>query len=251
MRRLFPVIAIIIIAIIAIFALSSTNNDPNTPLISVTGNDISTVAEDAVEATEDFTTATGNQLEIFLDRLVQPPSSQIMQVILVITGVILLIFGWRVYDFIIILAGAWVGATLASAAVVTTSVVVEVAAILIGGIIGAALAVFVYVIAVFIIGMYVGAILTTALASLFSLTPISPLALLIGAIVGGFILLGLSAELVIFISSLVGAQMLTAGLGLTREWVLIFTVIGLIVQFASTRFYSINLRRPRRRWIRG
>jgi len=251
MKRLIPIIALIVIAVIAVFALSTASENPDDPIVSVTGNDVSQAADQAVETAESFTETTGTQLESFLQRLVQPPESQIMQILLVVGGVVLLIFGWRIYDFIVILAGAWVGATLASAAVVTSSVLIEVAAILIGGLIGGVLAVFLYFIAVFIIGMYVGAILTTALASLFGLTPVTPLALLIGAIIGGFILLGLSAELVIFISSLVGAQMLTAGLGLTSEWVLLFTIVGIVVQFASTRYFNFNLRRPRRRWVRG
>ena len=250
MKRLFPYIAFFFIAIVALFAFANTTN-PNEPIISVTQNDISRVADEAVEATETFTTETGTQIEAFLERLVQRPSSQIAQVLFIVAGVMLLVFGWRIYNYIVILAGAWVGASLASAAVVTSSVVVEVAAILIGGLLGAMLAVFLYFIAVFIIGMYVGAILTTALASAFSLTPISPLILLVGAIIGGFLLMALSAELVIFISALVGAQMLTAGLGLNREWMLIFTILGIAIQIAATRFYSIDLRRsPRRAWLR-
>ena len=249
MKRLFPYIALIIIAIIAFFALADTRNSDE-PIISITRNDISEVAEDAVEATENFTEVTGTQLEAFLERLVQPPSSQLAQVLFIVVGVILLVFGWRIYNYIVILAGAWVGASLASAAIVTNSAVIEVAAILIGGFLGAILAVFLYFIAVFIIGMYVGAILTTTLALALNLTPISALVLLIGAIIGGVILMALSAELVIFISALVGAQMLTGGLGLNREWMLIFTLIGIGIQIAATRFYSIDIRRsPRRAWI--
>lgn len=251
MKRLFPIIALIVIIGLAFFAASSANNDPNAPIISITGNDVSQVADEAVKATEDFTQTTGTHIEQFLQRLVQPPSSQLARVIFVLLGVILLVFGWRIYNFIVILAGAWVGASFASAAVVTNSVLLEVAAILIGGFLGMILAVFLYFIAVFIIGMYVGAILTTALAAAFSLTPISPLVLLIGAIIGGFVLVALSAELVIFISALVGAQMLTTGLGLDREWMLLFTILGIVIQIAATRYYSIDLRRPpRRAWIR-
>lgn len=251
MRRIFPWIALIIVVVLAVFAFSNTTIDPNAPIISVTGNDVSQVAEDAVEATENFTETTGTQIEAFLQRLVQPPSSQIARILFIVAGTILLVFGWRIYNFIVILAGAWVGASLASAAVVTNSALIEIATILIGGLLGAFLAMFLYFIAVFIIGMYVGAILTTSIASLLGLTPISPILLLVGAIIGGFILVALSAELVIFISALVGAQMLTSGLGLNREWMLIFTLLGIIIQIAATRFYSIDLRRsPRRAWLR-
>lgn len=251
MRRLFPIIALALIIGIAMLAFATNTSDPNAPIISVTGNDINQAADQAVEATEDFTDITSTQIEAFLQRLVQRPSSEIAQVLFVVAGVVLLVFGWRIYNFIVILAGAWVGASFASAAIVSESALLEVAAILIGGFLGAILAIFLYYIAVFIIGMYVGAILTTALAITFSLTPVSPIALLIGAIVGGFVLVALSAELVIFISALVGAQMLTAGLGLNREWMLLFTIVGIAIQIAATRFYSIDIRRPpRRAWLR-
>ena len=251
MKRLFPIIALIVIIGLALFAAANATSDPNAPIITVTGNDVSRVADEAVEATENFTEVTGTQIESFLERLVQPPTSQLARVIFVLVGVILLVFGWRIYNFIVILAGAWVGASFASATVVTNSVLLEVTAILIGGFLGMILAVFLYFIAVFIIGMYVGAILTTALAATFSLTPVSPLVLVIGAVIGGFVLVALSAELVIFISALVGAQMLTTGLGLDREWMLLFTILGIAIQIAATRFYSIDLRRPPRRvWIR-
>jgi len=251
MKRLFPYIAFLLIAIVAFIALANTTSNPNDPIIAITGNDISRAADEAVEATETFTDVTGTQIESFLQRLVEPPSSQLAQVLFIVAGIVLLVFGWRVYNYIVILAGAWVGASLASAAIVTNSFIIEVAAILIGGFIGAMIAVFLYFIAVFIIGMYVGAILTTTLAIALNLTPISGLVLLVGAIIGGFILMALSAELVIFISALVGAQMLTAGLGLNREWMLIFAIMGIAIQIAATRFYSIDLRRtPRRAWLR-
>lgn len=251
MKRLFPIIALIVIIGLAFFAASNATTDPNAPIIAVTGNDVSRVADEAVEATEDFTEVTGTQVEMFLQRLIQPPTSQLAQVLFVLAGVILLVFGWRIYNFIVILAGAWVGASFASAAIVTNSALLEVAAILIGGFLGAILAIFLYFIAVFIIGMYVGAVLTTALATTFSLTPISPLVLLIGAFIGGFLLVALSAELVIFISALVGAQMLATGLGLNTEWMLLFTLLGIAIQIAATRFYNIDVRRrPRRVWVR-
>jgi hypothetical protein len=131
-------------------------------------------------------------------------------------------------------------------------VTLEVAALLIGGFIGALMAMFLYYIAVFIVGMYVGVLVIATFANLLGATPLSPIVILIGAVLGGFILLALSAEFVIFISALVGAQMLATGFGLPSEWMLLFAIIGMIVQFSAIRVYNIDLRRrPRRRWLRA
>lgn len=255
MRNAFPYVAIFILAVIvAVILIGATGdpNNPNAPIIQITRNDVQEIADTTVEATEQITETTTTQFEQFLNRLIQPPSSVISQLVLIVGGIILLFFGWRIYDIIIVLAGALVGASLASAMVVTNSAFVEIAALLIGGLLGAFLAMFLYYIAVFLIGMYVGIVLTVGLTSLFNITPVSPLILIVGAIIGGFLILALSGELVIFASALVGAQMITTGLGLNREWMLLLVIIGIAVQILAIRYYSINLRRrPRRVWLRA
>ncbi len=62
-------------------------------------------------------------------------------------------------------------------------------------------------------------------------------------------LLALSAQLIIILSALLGAQMIVLGLGLTTEWVVILAIIGIVVQFIILRSLKINLReRPRRNY---
>lgn len=250
-------LGIVIVALLIIFSIvylvgTATSANPNEPLIRITRGDVQTLADNTVNATESIAKTTTEQVEDFLNRLFRPPQNTLVQVLMVTGGIILLLFGWRIYDVIVVLAGALVGASIATAAVVTTSVVMEVAALLIGAFIGALLAMFLYYIAVFIVGMYVGILVLATLARLLGATPISPIVILIGAILGGFILLALSAEFVIFISALVGAQMIATGFGLQAEWMLLFAIIGIIVQFSAIRIYNIDLRRrPRRRWLRA
>ena len=167
MRNAFPYVAIVILAIIVAIALigaTGNSTNQNAPIITITRNDVKQLADNTVTATQEITQTTTTQFEQFLNRLIQPPTSVIGQMVLIVGGLVLLFFGWRIYDIIIVLAGALVGASLASAMIVTNSLLIEIAALLIGGLIGAFIAMFLYYIAVFLIGMYVGTVLTIGLA---------------------------------------------------------------------------------------
>jgi hypothetical protein len=120
---------------------------------------------------------------------------------------------------------------------------ITVGAVLVGGLVGAAVSVYIYLLGVFLIGAYMGIVLTGALAGELSLTPISPLVLLIGGVIGGLILIGLSFQFLVVISSVVGAQMLTLGLGLDAIWMVLLTVIGIVLQLWFMRHYNYSYRR--------
>ncbi len=201
------------------------------------------LAEDIVNLTTETAEVTAATLDSFLNRLVQTPQSDLARVVLIGGGLILLVAGWRIYEIIILVAGFLMGASLASTLVVSDSALINLAALLIGGLLGAALSAFLYYIAVFVIGVYIGMALTNGLALTLALTPVSALALLIGGVVGGIILVGLSFEFLIVIAALVGAQMLTLGLGLDAVWTLILAVIGVIVQLGLTRAMQYDFRR--------
>jgi hypothetical protein len=115
----------------------------------------------------------------------------------------------------------------------------------IGGLVGALVSIFLYHVAVFIIGAYIGILLTGSIAAALSLTPVSPLALLIGAIIGGLILLALSFEFLVLLSAVVGAQMLSLGLGLDAIWTFVFALIGIVAQLGLMRAYKYDFRRRR------
>lgn len=204
-------------------------------------------AEDIVDLTVDTAEETATALEQFIDRITTAPQSDAARVLLVVGGIILLIAGWRIYDFIIIIAGFLIGAMIGLSLVTTDNTLIALAALLLGGLIGAALGAFLYYAAVFVIGAYIGVVLTAAAANALSLTPISPLALLLGGIIGGVVLIGLSFEFLVLLSSLVGAQMLSLGLGLGVAWTLLFVVAGVVLQFALIRGFKYDFRRRRRR----
>lgn len=230
--------AVMLFAVTPAFAQLPTPDRPD-PAAEELADDIVDVTVDAAQST------TGFFAEIF-DRLTQVPRSDAVRVLFVIGGIILLVAGWRIYDYVIVVAGFLVGAALALSLVDTNNTVLDLVVLLIGGIIGALLSVFLYYIAVFVVGAYLGIVLTSALAAALNFTPVSSVVLLIGGVIGGLILLGLSVEFVLVIAALVGAQLITLGLGLNATWTLILAVIGIVLQVILTRAFRYDLRRRRR-----
>ena len=242
--RIFNIILIAIIIIVVGLVLISAE-DP-TP---VTGDEADEVAEDIVDFTVVTAEDTANTLEDFVDRLITTPQTDFIRVLLVVGGVVLLIAGWRVYDYIVIIAGFLIGASIVIALVPADNTFMLVAAFLVGGLIGAILSVILYYFAVFMIGAYIGIMLTSAVATTLSFTPVMPLALFAGAIIGGVVLVGLSFEFLVILSSVVGAQMLSLGLGLDFYWTILFAIVGIVIQFALMRNFKYDFRRRRTKRI--
>jgi hypothetical protein len=227
------------------------------PAVFVSAQDAvpTSVPKDAVEQTAgeivDLTTQTAvetaDTLQGFIDRLVQTPKSDFARVLLIIGGIILLAAGWRIYDIITLLAGFLIGALVALSLLNTDNTLITIAGILVGGLIGAALGYFVFMVAVALIGAYLGVVVANGIAFQLALSPINPIVLLIAAILGALVMVGLSFQFLILLSALVGAQMLTLGLGLTPIWTLIFAAIGIVLQLGLARAYNFDWRsRPRR-----
>jgi hypothetical protein len=223
-------------------------------VIVVTATPISDAAvEEAAEDIVDFTTqtaqATANTLQDFVNRLIQTPKSEIARVLLILGGVILLVAGWRVSDFITLIAGFLIGVMVALSLVPSDNSLISIATILIGGLIGAALGYFLFYVAIFLIGAYIGIVLTNGLAIQLTLLPANPIVLVLAALIGGLVLTGLSFQFLILISALIGAQMITLGLGLAPVWTLVLAAVGVIVQIGLARYYNFDLRRPRRAYF--
>jgi hypothetical protein len=236
-------VVLLILAVLVVTAILSQS----TPLLPS-----DEVAGSIVESTENLAENTVDAFSGILDRLLVTPRSALVRALLIVGGILLLVAGWRIYDYIVVIAGIVVGATIALSLVTTDNTLVAIGAMIIGGLIGALLGVFLYYAAVFVIGAYIGIVLTGAIIDAVSTTPPSPVLLLIGAVVGGLLLIGLSFEFLVLLSSLVGAQMLALGLGLPLIWTLIFAIIGMIVQFMLMRRYNYSFRRrPRRVFLVG
>lgn len=186
----------------------------------------------------------------FWERIEFATQNSTMQLALIIGGAVLILIGWRVYNFVILIAGTLSGALLALALVNSSNILLSVIAMLIGAIIGGILATFLYYVAIFAIGAYVGAILTFQIVTALSLTVDSLLAMIFGGIMGGIILIGLSFELLVIISSIVGGQLLSLGLGLDSWWTIGFIAFGIIWQITLAKVTGYKIRRrPTKRML--
>lgn len=244
MRARWVSIALIVLFLAA--ALLGCTTALNTTPGAATPPPPNDVAEQMVEGTVSAVERTAGWLDNLLDRLGQVAQSEVVRVLLIIGGVILLVVGWRIYDWVILIAGFVLGAALATSLVATTDSLTALFVMLIGGLLGAALSIVLYQVAVFFIGAYVGILITRGVASLLALTPVTAVALLIGGLLFGLLFLGLSFQFLIVVSALLGAQMLTLGMGLNAAWTLLLFVIGLVAQFILARTYRVDLRRRRR-----
>jgi hypothetical protein len=204
-------------------------------------------------AQTDVAETTTNIAQGILARIAQIPESEVARGLLVLGGILLLLAGWLVYEFIIVLSGFFVGAAVALSLVPDANTLTVILLIIVGGLIGAVLSGLFYFVAVFLIGGYVGLVLTNTLVVALTNTLASDLVLIIGFVLGGVILLMFSFELLIVISSVVGAQMIARGLGLGVEWVFILALVGIVLQAVATRTQGYTMRRApeRRTWVRA
>lgn len=241
-------VALIIVGVLALpgYAQSSTPT-PTAPagleldLENVAPEDIERGLGDAATGAATFTEDTLRQIRALLERTITSPQYPLIQALFVIGGFVLLALGWVIYDEIVAFAGVMVGAALLSSFVTTDNLLIQLAAVLVGALIGGVIGFFLFYVGVFVIGAYVGVALTFGLVNMLALEALSATTLLtmvgIGAIVGGLLMLALSLQLVIAISALVGAQMLTLGLNLGSEWLILLTIGGIAFQWLSRRIW--------------
>ena len=181
------------------------------------------------------------------------PQSDLARVLLILGGVVLLIAGWIVYEWIILIAGFLIGATTALSLFPQANTLVALLVFLIGGVIGLAVGGLLYYVAVFLIGAYLGIVIAEGIAAALNIPPLSSVGVLVAAVLGGILLVLLAQELLIILSAVVGAQMITLALGLGVGWMLLLALVGILVQFGAARARGVDFRRrPIRRtvWVR-
>jgi hypothetical protein len=249
-KTTFQVLLVISIAIFSLsFVLAQTDEPADNGTIVI---DVDDAAEGVIKVAETTTENLSSLLTDFINRLNTAPNSTIIQVLMVIGGVVLLVGGWRIYNWIIILAGAMIGGMTAMAAIGASNTVLTIAAFLVGALIGAALAVLLYYVAIFFIGGYIGIVFLSLVASTLGWATLPTWALLVALIIGGIIMLGISFEFLVVLASVVGAQLIVTALGLSPQgtWILILTLLGIFIQIFMMRRFGYNIRRrPARRLI--
>lgn len=179
----------------------------------------------------------------------------LFRVLYVLGGLLLLFAGWRSYKLALgiigFVIGSGIGASIAANAGGGTALVL-LSSVLVG-IIGTLLAVFAYYLAVVIFGAYVGVLLTGQIMALLGIV-VEPttnlLVIIVGAVLGGALALALSFELIVVLTSYLGAVMVAAGTGLTTQpngllWVVGLFIVGVVAQIMIARSMNENAFRRR------
>lgn len=252
MQRLRYLIAITFLVLTSGFVLAQQPEPMGTPDTSFGFDlDVEEAASDVVGLSEEIALSTAGTVSNILEQILVSPQNQMARYVLIAGGILLMLAGWRIYEFVIIISGILIGATLGSAIFANSDPVMQVAGFVIGGFLGAVLSALLYYVAVFFIGAYVGVILAASIATTLGYEQVHPILLIFAALVGGVILLGLSFQLLIFLAALVGGQMLALGLGLGPAWTLLFTIVGVLIQIMMARQAGYDIRRPprRRTWL--
>lgn len=243
MLKKYLVILVLLLGVMAGGVLAQEPLPSSTPFV-VTPIPFDNTAQGLVDITTQTTENAASTLMNFVAPLLQPPQSEIGQLILVVGGVLLLIAGWRVYEFITVIAGFLVGVLLAVQMIPPDNQLLVIIGLIIGGVIGAVLAAYLFYIAVFFIGAYIGILIVNGLAGFMATgAEMPPLVLLIAGIIGGVVMIGLSFEFLILLAAVVGAQMIVLGLGMDAGWVIVLAIIGVVVQLFLTRRFQYEIRR--------
>jgi hypothetical protein len=203
-------------------------------------------------ATDAASGVTGAAGDIWA-QLIRTPTSDVARILMIIGGIVLLVAGWYVYEWIILIAGFLIGASTALALAPDADTIIAILVFILGGIIGAALGALLYYIAVFLMGGYIGILVTQGLALALGLTPVTLIPIIIGFLIGGFLLVVLSQELLVIFSAIVGAQLIALALNLSFPWQIMLVLVGIIVQLVALRVRGDDIRRrPLRRplWTR-
>lgn len=173
--------------------------------------------------------------DIVLDTL--GPVGKSLYLLAMIGGALLLFAGWKIYRFIVALPGFFIGAMLCVqiAFRLDQSGWIALLALLIGGMLGAWLALLLHDLAIFAIGAVGGTFLAAAIWRMFSTIELTLLFEVGAAVVGGILLLTMAKAWMMLLSAAVGATMFVWGIQTSVIYIPILFLLGIIVQSLLSR----------------
>jgi hypothetical protein len=163
----------------------------------------------------------------------------------VLIGVVILLFGRKLFWLCVAAAGFAVGAEIAPQLVHQPSSVVALLVALVFGVLGALLALFLQKVAIAVLGFLAGGYVATAIAAAFFVhhAQYSTIVFIGGGIIGAILLLVLFGWALIVVSSLIGAHLIQSAIVLPPTGsTLVFVglaIVGIFVQAASFRRSTI------------
>lgn len=143
-----------------------------------------------------------------------PLIASLISIIFTLIGLLICFFGYRIYRFVLAIAGFTIGASFIAGVASTLSESLDTYVILIagvaGGLITAACFLLLYSAGVFLMGAFFGAVIFSAVSIIFSLSADWPI-YLIPAVICGVLALVLKRFMLILITSLAGAWVIITG----------------------------------------
>jgi len=149
----------------------------------------------------------------------------------ILVGLSLLLLGWKLYRFAIAVPGIILGGILGTMLGGMDFNLWSLVGLLLGALFGGWIALVLHDLVIFLMGGAVAALATGGLwIGIFNLEPPALLLIIMG-IIGGVLLLALSRAAVVFLSAAVGALSLGIGMGTEGPLILVFFIVGVVVQY--------------------
>jgi hypothetical protein len=161
------------------------------------------------------------------------PALTTLRVFFALGGLALLVAGYKIYRFVVALPGFLIGAAVGVALGYggSENLLLAILGLVLGGVVGAGLALLLHDLAVFVVGAVVGVIVVGGLCALVTDSAPPVLLLIIGGLIGGGGLLALSHLWIVLLSSAIGAVMFGAGIGVGVGWMFLFCLLGIAAQY--------------------
>jgi Domain of unknown function (DUF4203) len=157
-----------------------------------------------------------------------------MKFLLICLGLIMLVFGRRIFWLFVAVVGFLVGMEFTNLILVNQPQVVQILGGLAAGLIGALLAIFFQRIAFVLAGFFAGAYLAILLAHPLGLAGASLILAVVGGVIGAIVAAALMDWAIIVLSCLVGAGAIVSRMGLrdvkTAIVFLVLVIIGILIQ---------------------
>ena len=159
-----------------------------------------------------------------------------IRVLLIGVGLLYLLAGWKIHEFIIQLTGfifgGIFGAFIAPVIMEDSSALWSILGFILGGVAGAAIALFLSACGVFVVGAILGAVAGAAMFYNSLDDGSGVIAILIAAVIGGVLLLAFYKAWIVGVTSIIGAVLVGVSTGAPGwVWFLLFGV-GLVVQYS-------------------
>jgi hypothetical protein len=170
-----------------------------------------------------------------------PPTHFSVAIVGALIGVVLLLFGRKLFWLCVAAVGFAVGVEIAPQLVNEPSPLLALTVALVLGLIGALLALFLQKIAIAVLGFLAGGKLAGAIAAAFLVhyAQYSTVTFLVGGVIGAILLLFLFDWALVVVSSLIGAHLIQSAITLPPSGSTIvfigLTIVGILVQAASLR----------------